>query len=275
MRISFASDLHIPRNLTEDYKPLSLTLRNEEKSDLLILAGDIAEFCIIRKTLEGWSDREELVYADTVKALRQINDAYPETLWVPGNHEYYMDDMTQQNFEATKAALLDLGLTKIKLAEKHHEVYGDVNIIGAVLWTNFMNDPIMKFHAGRGMNDYKYIKIDGRRFTTDDSLEIHQEHLNWLTEKYDPSKKNVIFTHHQPHELSIDEMYRDDVLRGAYANDLSEFILNRGSALHYWIAGHTHNFARYEIGQTVVCANPRGYSDERTYRDFQVDWFDI
>ena len=51
-------------------------------------------------------------------------------------------------------------------------------------------------------------------------------------------------------------------MNGAYASDLSDFILDQEN-IKYWVHGHMHDPFDYEIGQCRVVCNPRGYSNER------------
>ena len=55
--------------------------------------------------------------------------------------------------------------------------------------------------------------------------------------------------------------YRSDPITSAYASDLELFIKQHQPL--YWIHGHIHTPARYQIDQTEVICNPHGYLNEK------------
>jgi Icc-related predicted phosphoesterase len=77
--------------------------------------------------------------------------------------------------------------------------------------------------------------------------------------KVDPIK-TVVVTHHLPHARSIPSRFHDDLLNAAYASDLSDVIESGRPAL--WVHGHTHDSCDYQVGDTRIVCNPRGYDDE-------------
>jgi Icc-related predicted phosphoesterase len=62
-------------------------------------------------------------------------------------------------------------------------------------------------------------------------------------------------THHAPHPNSIPERYRQDILSGAFASDLTR-LLGRS---RLWVHGHMHDCMDYEVSGARVVCNPRGY----------------
>lgn len=68
----------------------------------------------------------------------------------------------------------------------------------------------------------------------------------------------MVVGHHAPSHLSVDELYRGQSTNYAYYSDLSEFILDRPQ-IKLWVHGHTHNKFDYNIGDTRIVCNPRGY----------------
>lgn len=61
---------------------------------------------------------------------------------------------------------------------------------------------------------------------------------------------------------SVPPRFREDVLTGTFASDLSELI-DRGRP-DLWVHGHVHDSCDYRIGDTRILCNPRGYNDENS-----------
>ena len=78
-------------------------------------------------------------------------------------------------------------------------------------------------------------------------------------------RKLIVMTHHAPTFKSIHPKYINDrQLNGAYASDLSDFILDR-PLIKYWLHGHIHATNDYMVGDCRVISNPRGYVMESKY----------
>ena len=91
---------------------------------------------------------------------------------------------------------------------------------------------------------------------------MHYNSLKWLEDSLRKSKtdKNVVVTHHAPSPKSLPDQYKNDILSAAHASDLSELIDKYQPDI--WIHGHIHSPSDYNIGNTRVICNPRGYPDE-------------
>jgi hypothetical protein len=64
-------------------------------------------------------------------------------------------------------------------------------------------------------------------------------------------------------------------MNGAFASDLSEFIMDRPQ-IKLWTHGHMHNQSDYMMGTTRVVCNPRGYSGADPQADiFELKFLDI
>lgn len=259
MKIQFASDLH-----TEfDQRPLR---RNNVvgKSDILILAGDIAG-----------TPRE---LASTVEKL-----AFPgPVIVVLGNHEFYHVAWDQgvglyqhafQNFPS------------VHVLENDSIVIFGVRILGCSLWTDFFDGSQGPASEGRlisdpweegvdGLADFKYIHWSKSGSPRTPNLELkwedvrsrHLESLEWLkTELSTPFPgKTIVVTHHSPSILSNDPTYSDSPVTGAFCNRLDDYIVGLGkSAPEAWIHGHCHNSSDYLIGKTRILCNPAGYPFEK------------
>jgi hypothetical protein len=134
------------------------------------------------------------------------------------------------------------------------------------LWTDFSlqgNPRIAAFEARQVLNDFAKIRVSPsfRRFRPFDSVGLFRGSLRWL--KAELTMANgadvVVVTHHAPSKLSVPQCFHDDLLSAAFASHLDEFI--ESSAIDLWIHGHIHESRDYEIGDTRIVCNPRGYPD--------------
>jgi predicted phosphodiesterase len=144
-----------------------------------------------------------------------------DCVYINGNHEYY-----------TKGPQAGM------------DTYGDENIVAATMWFPHDTNPI----ARGAMNDFRFV-------TPEWCFETHREHMEFLH----AHRREVIVTHHLPHEDSIAPRYKR-MLTNQYflAPDAWEELKPK-----LWIHGHTHTSMDYSPapGKRIVC-NPRGYHSE-------------
>lgn len=254
MKFALASDLHLM------FGPLQI--ENTENADVLILAGDIYEADYLFDTTE---DHYVMTF------FKEISERFPLVLWVAGNHEHYETSYPIAH-DYIKNWLKKHGFDNIKFLEKDTLMLGDIAVHGCTLWTNLdKGNPIAMQHASSGMNDYSQIQ----NWNTYAHFRHHTLSLEWLNVAVKDNKKNLVVTHHHPSMLSTPIYYQNDVLRHAYASDLSEFILDNTN-IQVWCCGHIHSSIDYELGSTRVLCNPRGYNGyERRAKDFQLVYFEM
>jgi Icc-related predicted phosphoesterase len=97
-----------------------------------------------------------------------------------------------------------------------------------------------------------------------------------ITTEGKTNQKFVVVVHHAPSSASVAECYKGDLLmNGNFYTDLSEFILDRPQ-IKLWVHGHMHNRSDYEIGDTRVVCNPRGYVGYESWADkFQLQYLEV
>jgi len=242
MKLHVLSDLH-----TEfaDFSP------PETDADVVILAGDIGV---------------------GLGGIEWVARRFPKAplIYVPGNHEFYDHD---------------IGLTgelKAAAPANTHVLNNDtllldgVRYIGCTLWTDF------KLH-GEGearftrqlakelIEDFASIKNGKRRFTPEDSVEIHEASKVWLVGELerDFDGPTVVVTHHLPAATSVAKRYANDPLNPVFASRLENVIEKYRPEL--WIHGHTHVPCDYELFDTRIVCNPRGYPGENRRSEFRDD----
>jgi predicted MPP superfamily phosphohydrolase len=134
MKIQLLSDIHLECfNVNSNHPQISNT-----NADIIVLSGDIGE---------GFTGVE---YAN-----EQSNKLNKDIVYVPGNHEYYGQNMAQFRknlYSYTKGS-------QIHLLDNKSIVINGIRFIGATLWTNFGdgNKELMK-SAFMRINDYRTIR---------------------------------------------------------------------------------------------------------------------
>ena len=291
MKIALASDIHLEFG--------DLLLKNEENADVLILSGDI---CTTNQFKN--KPKERMIVKDFFK---RCSFQFPHVVYIMGNHEHYNFDIAN-TYDRLKAELADL--PNIHILEKETLEHDGVTFVAGTLWTDMnKGDPLTLWHCNKGMSDFQVIKNSNRmvqhkrnvyhesernedgtlvvksvdhyqtpsKWSPEDSVEDHKKMLDYIkiaTEN--KTKQYVVVTHHAPSPISIAECYRHDTLmNGAFASDLSEFILNRPQ-IKLWTHGHMHNVSDYMIGDTRVVCNPRGYiGHEQRAKEFKLRYLEI
>ncbi len=220
-------------------------------ADVVVLAGDIGV------GLNGieW-------------ATRRFSEV--PVIYVPGNHEFYDHD---------------IGLTdelKVVAPANIHVLNNDtleldgIRFLGSTLWTDFKlyGEGEAWFARQRAkwlIEDFASIHKGGRRFTPEDSVELHYASKRWLVSELERNFEGptVVVTHHLPASASVAKRYANNPLNPAFASRLEHVIEKHRPEL--WIHGHTHVPCDYELCGTRVVCNPRGYPNEISSDGFAPD----
>jgi Icc-related predicted phosphoesterase len=205
--------------------------------DVLVLAGDIAS---------GSSN--------TVDVIRHFKDCgFPEIIYVPGNHEYYGTSFDDFN---TKMIAKCADIEGVHFLNPGRVVIGDVQFVGATLWTNFAENPISQSVCKRSINDFRQI----RDFDVNRCAKTYYQHFDFIKKAYETrvSDHTVVVTHFLPARECIAPRFRGpDLINDYFANDLGEYISTMSNTT--WLFGHTHDATDIVLGDTRVVANPHGY----------------
>ena len=244
LKINLLSDLHL------EFGDYNL----EEDGDILILAGDI---CIINDLIAEWlihphKDNTFLNFFE--ECVRRYNKVF----YVMGNHEHYGWDINISEMWLRKC--LPDGIT---LLHNQVEEYNGYNFIGSNLWASYDN-------CGDLMNDFKQIK-KGDDYITEQTLrDLNSENIQYLKDTIPNLENVIVITHHSPSMLSVDDSRKEMGVGNGYGNNLDEFIVNNPQ-IKYWFHGHIHNSLDYNIGETNVVCNPRGYVGHCINKSFVPD----
>jgi predicted phosphodiesterase len=286
MKIALASDLHLEFG--------DLDIVNTDNAQVLILSGDICVAADLdmrdrRQTEMGFARYRSERFHDF---FERCAANFPHVIYVMGNHEYYHSDFA--------TALGDMRrklahLPNLYVMERDVKVIGDVTFIGGTLWTDMNNqDSLTLYHMRTMMNDFRVIAnsttpVNFRteagefrtrvgKFSPEDAVEEHVKMKQYIQSVVQGNHdiKYVVVGHHSPSKQSTHEMYaHDTVMNGGYSSDLDEFIQNHPQ-IRLWTHGHTHHPFDYQIGQTRVVCNPRGYIGyEPEAANFKLQYIDV
>ena len=257
MKLSFQSDIHTEfDNRSGMYWPKFV---NE---DVLIIAGDVQV---------GLGENDVYWFGELLKDRNVV--------YILGNHELYHNDLTELTYitlplwTAKVNEHAEQRGYKFKLHSLQNQTVkiGDVNFIGATLWTDFNKDSeFVKRLGPKLLNDFRYIRNGMRTASADDLLAEHKRSKKFITDqlKLLKGEKNVVITHHLPSYESVDVQYRvkpgDEIFaRSAENKAMNHFFYSDLDSLvkksTLWIHGHTHSSCDYKLGKARVICNPRGY----------------
>jgi len=230
MKIHILNDLHIECS--------DFTIP-ETDADVIVLAGDIG----VGMAGLQWIEKHQLNIP---------------VIYVLGNHEFYQHDLSLIETMQKSA-----GDNIHVLSDNAVEIDG-VRFLGSTLWTDFnyfgeSDKYFAKQHARNNMADFSAINYEGKVFTPDDAITLHHKSRGWLKCMLEDNfqGKTVVVTHHAPSSGSVHPRFAQDLLTAAFVSNLDDMM--DGSRIALWIHGHMHDTCDYEVFDTRVMCNPRGY----------------
>lgn len=241
--IRLYSDLHL------EFKPFAIPQLPNDKTTLLILAGDIA------------------VYPFNTWWFANLTERFAKVIYILGNHEHYRGNIT-----TTKNLIEEVFEEEFFASGKIHVVddaqlfeFEGLRIIAGTMWTDVnKGNRVDMDNIKYGMNDYRLISNKAMlALHPRDTIEIFDNTIfqfrEWLNQPFDG--KTVVVTHHLPSYSAISKQYQGDrsSLNAGYASNLDEFI--KEYEPDYWFFGHSHGSNNFFIGKTNLISNPRGYAN--------------
>lgn len=146
MKIQYASDLHL--EFADNRNLLELGGGIKPAGDILILAGDISylgDMEMMKRPFFDW-----------------CSEHFQETFIVPGNHEFYGGYDIAQTIEDYEFQYRP----NVRYLNNKSVAMGDVELFFTTLWTRI--NPVFLWKVQRGMNDFRYGVLDGKRFCAND-----------------------------------------------------------------------------------------------------------
>lgn len=242
MKINVLSDLHLEFEAMNHEAP--------KGTDLVILAGDIG------------------VHDMGIVWAKWIADDIP-IVYIAGNHEFYKGAVLQSLYKRLKT--YSDGVPNLFFLQNDELKFNDYRVLGCTLWTDFLFDKTITQEqsmnqAPFSMYDYRTImELDLKNvgeykmLQTETVLAEHLKSKKFLEEKLaEPfDGKTIVVTHHGVSEQSIADKWKYGKGNEYFVSDLSDLILQYQPEL--WVHGHTHSCLNYQLGNTQVVVNPRGY----------------
>lgn len=252
MTIQYASDLHLEFTLNKAFikaNPL------QPKGEILLLAGDIVPFVKMEEHQDFFN---------------YVSDHFASTYWLPGNHEYYGDNISKRQGSFKEGIKPNL-----HLVNNHVVTHDDTKIVFSTLWSRIHPDNEVLIE--QSINDFRMIKYYGSNFSAEKFNQLHRDSIKFLSAELAERKasKTIVVTHHVPTLLNYPAMYKGSAINEAFATELSELI--EKLAPDAWIYGHHHeNVPDFAIGKTQMLTNQLGYLDYGEHHFFQpgktIDW---
>lgn len=238
MKLQIFSDLHLEFGMIDVPKT---------DADVVIAAGDIH--------IQGQG-------IDWLKSFSQ------PVIYICGNHEHWHGER-----KATLQLLREsCAGSNVHFLEQDSIELDKVMFHGCTLWTDYAqgNKLVMEESESR-INDFKYIQEGEGALHPQKLYEQHQQSWQWLQEQLQACKhqQQVVVSHHAPSKNSWSRS-PSDILQFAYCNDFDEALQSCPAAL--WVHGHIHSQADYQLGNTRVVCNPRGYHGLAELDDFDPNF---
>ena len=246
-KLEFRSDLHIELTANKDYLK-----RNPIKpvGDVLVLAGDIVPFAVMEKHYDFFN---------------YVSDHFETTYWLPGNHEYYLFDISEKS-----GRLNEKIRGNVFLMNNTSVLHNNVKLIFSTLWSKI--SPGYQWQIERSLNDFNLIKHKGFRFSAEQYNQLHAESVTFIENELKTlqADKTMVFTHHCPTFLNYPEQYKGDILNEAFAVEMYDII--EASNIDFWVYGHHHsNTPSFNIGKTQLMTNQLGYVQSNEHLLFNGD----
>lgn len=236
MKIQYASDLHL-----EFYDNSSFIARGPfiVAGDVLVLAGDTLPLC-------DFDSFSKHCFFDWCA------DNFRETFLVPGNHEYYRDDMVKYPDSWEKKIR-----SNVMMCENRSVVLDDTEFILSTLWSHIPMSDWLKLK--KGMSDFTLIKYNEKPLTATPYNALHDRDFAFIKDAVAVSRARykVVVTHHVPSRLLVAPEYLGSSLESGFTVDLTEYI--ESSGIDLWVYGHSHRSIEAMIGKTRMASNQVGY----------------
>lgn len=238
--LTFVSDLHIDYNKSGYYLFINAY---KDYSGYLVIAGDFAEV----------RDKDSIFFR-TFETLFDVNP-YIYVIFVCGNHEYYGSSI-QGVHDLINEWVEEKDMDRFFfLHEELEQLYIENTIfVGSTLWYPDTNPDV--YLLQNNINDFSQIQ----NFTPGVAAKQNKK-IKSNFESRSSWENEIWIFHHLPSYQSVSSQYRNDRLNCYYVDPEMEKIIEQRQP-NLVIHGHSHTPCRYQIGDTWVVSNPKGYGKQ-------------
>lgn len=244
MRVQYCSDLHLEFEQNERHlreKPLKVS------GDVLVLAGDVAPL-------------EEKYFQ--LPFFGFCADNYQQVYWIPGNHEFY-----HQNLAAYPTTYNIKLKSNLSLVNNVSVLHDGVNFAFTTLWSKISG--VKNRDIEQRVADFECINLNNKKLRIADFNALHTASMAFLTDTLKgQSRKTVVVTHHLPSPQCNFPAHNFSPINDAFCVDITEFVAQ--SQANFWIYGHSHfNQLPLVIGKTMLLTNQLGYLALHEHKHFK------
>lgn len=255
MTYQIVSDLHIEYKNDENLNPLDFIT---PKADILILAGDIGSL---------------YKYKQLKHFLEHICPYFKATIFVPGNHEFYLQDgYKPQSLENLTIQLYALqnNIKNLYILQQSSIAINDILFVGCTLWSKCLINIPRYIVRIPDINTLSYIQKH------DSDVSYLKKIITWnnsMKKNGNGVKKLVVITHHCPTEKVLAPNTKKDKFKSLYVSDL-EYLINKEN-VHTWICGHIHQNFDFTLNGTRIVGNQKGKPKDKIHdfsKEFLIDF---
>jgi len=217
---------------------------------ILILAGDISYINHVERLLIELIDRH----------------AELQVIYITGNHEYYGSEDMLKAEDELKASLETYD--RIHFLQCDTVELFNIRFIGCTGWPRMLSlgkdkQQQASHVVGKFINDFYQIGMGDRTFTTDDCIELGEQHYKWLEQTLatpTSCEHTVVVTHFAPSLNVANPKYPIDEMSAYFCSSFDDLI--KTYQPNIWAFGHTHANFDLHMGPTRILSNQHGYGKE-------------
>jgi Icc-related predicted phosphoesterase len=246
MKVQYCSDLHLEFESNSQYllkNPLPII------GDVLILAGDIIPL------QDGFANHPFFSY---------VANNFKQTIWVPGNHEFYNQHADRYGPSYTIALKNNL-----RLVHNSDIVIDGIRFACTTLWSKIRAENEKRIR--QNVADFSCILLKNSEITVQGFNDLHRTSLNYLQNALTQNNQGlVVVTHHLPSSQCNSQEHAQSPINDAFCAELTETILQ--TSANFWIHGHSHhNYYPLLMGRTFMLTNQLGYVDQNEHTTFKPE----
>lgn len=251
IRLRVTSDLHLDSYRRAEATLLVSRLFGEGDYDVAVLAGDVANFPSLDRSLP--------------MVLRAI-PAHIPIVYVPGNHEHYQAEEEAQ----LDALVTSLGRENLHFLRERSITLKGLRFLGTTMWYRH-GEAVKAIVRERNWPDFRWIPY------IDESLDRWNARDEEALDR-GLGSADIVVSHMLPHPACVSPRYEGSDTNVFFVNDQSarlEALRSSGGKLpRVWLFGHTHEWIDTEREGVRFFARPMGYRKEYPERNAAVDLAD-